>query len=291
MSAADPLWQIVSEQIEPTPLPFQAAVFRRSVQNRSTRIVTAPYPEEGAIVRGFKGPDEEEFQPVEGEVLAGEPLSSNAPLAGAKGPEPLNLPPEHECTISLTMAGVWLFEDDCAPLFYEPGRFEVRFETGEPLTITVAAPQSDDKLIRDILAADPPLAAAMLSPTLYLLPAGARNKMQRIVSLYPASSYADYARFGLARFYSKTDRRKALEVSKEINPKKFAYGASVLVLRKSLERSLAPAGNGATSDYIAKQLRESFTESYDYLEDLKSRLSEEEWIKQNPRAPNAIRAK
>jgi hypothetical protein len=89
-------------------------------------------------------------------------------------------------------------------LFPRPGRYTVRYDYNDQLsatlTVEVPEPEGDDKAVYGLLQRDNVLASAMMSP----VDAPGQEvvgKLRDLLGLYPKSSYADYARFALARYH------------------------------------------------------------------------------------------
>lgn len=288
-------YTIVNEQIDPIPLPFQAAVFRRAFQNRTDGQLTAEYPEHGAVIRKIGGQDRTEYRTSRGATIGGARPTPGFESAPRTQLVPLVLPPHSQSTIRYSFAAEWLGADAAVPLFPEAGTYSFRLYYDDELQIVVREPVGDDKLIVDQLRADPDLAAAMMSP-IGRPPDEMLRSLERLVKLYPESTYADYARFALARHYANppgagslrnvSDDRKIYvgELLKRIDAS-FAYAPDALVLLHRVSKS---RGQDARAERVMATLQSDFPDATEFLDYLASQLSDEEWIAENPRAPVPI---
>ena len=287
-------YTIVNDQIDPIPLPFQAAVFRRAFQNRTDRMLTPEYPEHGAVIRKIKAPGAGEYRTARGSIIgAGRAtVTYTTPLRTEL--VPLSLEPGTQSTIRHSFAADWL-GDEGAVLFPEAGTYSFKLYYDDELRIVVREPEGDDKVILDQLRGNPELATKMMSPVT-TPPEEMLRSLERIVMLYPESSYADYARYALARHYAHAPGGRGLravsddhkiavsELLKGIDAS-FAYAPDALVL---LHRVLKSQGrDDAAADVMAK-MQEICPDANEYLDYLADQLSDEQWIEQNPRRPTRI---
>lgn len=189
-------------------------------------------------------------------------------------------------------------DDEFCPVFADPGRYVIRirydasyiasredapkklvYETD--LEIAVERPAGVDAKIADMLAKNDDLADAMCAPHYGPDQKATIDGLQEILKLAPESSYALYARFALARarlgtggiggiggfqIYNAREllaerRIAALEELKRIDPKGFAYGPQVLVLRRLLET------DAAEQDRLGKVIQESCPDALERFED------------------------
>ena len=256
-------WTFVSKQIEPIPLEYQAVAFRRTVRNETDKTFTSVYPEYGAGIVFMKRPSEMELRSVEGDILSFNRPHTDPDRYYFIHKSPLVLKPGYESSIAYASAANWrgtLVE----PLLPEPGKYTFVFEHGDRLDFVVRAAKGRDKAIRDQLRTNPPLAEAMLSPD-HPPVASVVPAIKRVIELYPESSYADYARFALARWYASRlhfygTRRLSLEektdmcaVLNNINPK-FAYAPRAMVLRYDVLKQSEPL----EADFVLGQLRKNW---------------------------------
>lgn len=290
-------YAIVNEQIEPIPLPFQAAVFRRAFRNVTDHALMPPYPDHGAVVRTIMAAGDEEYRKARGAIIGGGSDTPGYLTPSRTQLVPLSLEPGTQSTVRFAFAAEWLATDAAASLFPEAGTYSFKLYYDDELRIVVQAPRGDDKVILDQLRADPDLAAVMLSP-INLPPEETLRSLERIVKLYSESSYADYARFALARHYAgptlggdlrnvSDDRQISISQLLKGIDASFAYAPEALVL---LHRVLESRGQEERAERVMATLRNEFLDSTDFLDYLARQLSDEEWIEQNPRAPTPIPA-
>jgi len=289
-------YAIVNEQIEPFPLPFQAAVFRRAFQNRTDEALTTEYPTYGASIRKIKGIDADEYRTPRGAITdAGRPSGYWNGLSWAERLVPLSLEPGQQSTICYSFAGEWAAPDAAASLFPEPGTYSFRLYDDDELRVGVREPQADDKLIVDQLRADPELAAEMMEsigfPSQEML-----RPLARLAKLYPESSYANYARFAMARHYALAqgggqlrdvpeDRRVSASVFLSEIEGPFAYAPEALILHHRVLESL---GRDELAADVMTTLRKDYSDSAELLNYLVQELGHEKWIEENPWRPTSI---
>ncbi len=110
--------------------------------------------------------------------------------------------------------------------------------------------------------------------------------LRKLIADHPKSSYADYARFALARwlFYDKEhgNIELAAKAMKELDHEHFAYGDYSLSLLREILKGM---GSRDEAERVAARLDKAFPDSPQRLEDLALRVSQEEWNKLNPRKP------
>jgi hypothetical protein len=209
----------VVEQVGNPVLPFQAVRLRRVIVNNGTRRIGPMLSTDfGFLWTGIRGPGESKFQ---------RPRSWKAPdlehdqqfsyRAHWDQEAAIYLEPGQQLASSFATAAHWRDERNIPfeggigiPLFPTPGEYVFRFEYGpevmgkrphaKELRIAVGAPQGDDKALYELLQRDRILASMLMSPV------DVPNEklvaqLTELVSRYPKSSYADYARFALARGY------------------------------------------------------------------------------------------
>jgi hypothetical protein len=173
----------------------------------------------------------------------------------------------------------------------EPGRRDDYEIFSQPIVVTVAEPKGNDLKIFLCLRRQDDVVDAILSPV-GRVEEDAVPKLETIVKEHPKSSYADYARFALARKLasgiggsdppSDVAMFDAVEQLRVIDHENFGYGDYSLALcRTLLHRLVSPD----EEKVIAERLDKSFPDSLVRLDDLAQRLKPEEWNKLNPRKP------
>ena len=188
-------------------LPYQAVRLRFVVQNvGDRRIVPMIQPSALFNIRGIRSPSDNDFRPARCPEL---PDDLRAPVGQRKlPPAALQLKPGQTISVTFCMAADWRCRrptpPDGRPLFPQPGIYQTLWRTNQryELPVTVAAPQGADKEIWRMMTEDTYLADAMMSPA-HAADPDAVETMKEIVWRHPQSSYADYARFALARAHVK----------------------------------------------------------------------------------------
>lgn len=300
-SAQDLDYVIVNEQVAPIPLPFQAAVFRRAFRNATGRSLAAEYPAYGATIVKVGTVEEGAHRAPRGDILDSGRISGHwNGLSRAARLVPLSLEPGQQSTICYSFAAEWVAVGTssgsaAASLFPEAGTYSFRLYDDDELRVVVREPEGDDKLIVDQLRADPDLAAEMMEaigfPSEEMLRA-----LERIVKLYPESSYADYARFAMGRHYALAegggalrrvpeDRRVTASVFLSEIEDPFAYAPEALILHYRILKSL---GRDSHAGDVMTTLRRDYADSAELLNFLVRELGDEKWIKENPWRPTPI---
>ena len=160
------------------------------------------------------------------------------------GEVPITLRPREKVSVSSGFCGTyppgvgdhrWHTFFPIATLFPEPGVYQLKTETRADLlwhekkgpdilpvsvTITVRAPQGDDKAFCEHLQRDKMLASLLLWP-INIPEEQHLPKLRQMILEYPKSSYTPYARFALARYYyvrkaSKAEREKGVQILREL---------------------------------------------------------------------------
>jgi hypothetical protein len=162
----------------------------------------------------------------------------------------------------------------------------------ETIMISVREPKRDDIALYRILVANPKLAAALRSRAEWstaLPEPGTVGLLEKIVLRYPKSSYADYARFALARIYlggndkihsAPADAKAAAAALLEaIDYQQFAYAPTALFWLKSIT---SDAGKGAKID---QTLEIDFADSIERLAEQANAITQEQWNKMKQQAP------
>ena len=280
-------WAVLNVQAGPIPLPFQAAIFRRSHRNLGKKEIAADYPEKGSGMWFFRRPGDPVFRKMGS-------LNDRPHILVGGGIEnvPLRLRSGFECSISFAMGGIWYRGMEA--LFTEPGTYTFQFSEGDELEMIVKETRGTDKVICNLLRTNPSLAEAMLSydkiPEDDLL-----KPLQRIVTLYPKSSYANYARFALARWHAGRDGDWSAATVGDVDSQpvaalladidvEFAYAPHALILRFHVLQSM----HFPEADEVLATLEQVHFDSSEYLVFLSGRLNQDEWNTRNPRAPRKI---
>ena len=286
LQAAKPhKWAVVNEQVGPIPLPFQAAIVRRSHRNLGKHEIEAEYPYCGVIPL-FRRPGDADFRELgalDGRIHG---------LVSGNKEVPLSLRPGFQASIVVRVG--LRYHRRWEPVFTEPGTYTLQFYSGEQLEILVDKPRGADKVICNLLRTNPSLAEAVHSyheiPEEDLV-----TPLRRIVNLNPKSSYADYARYALARWYTwreynwsapkipVEDRQRVAALLSSID-ERFAYAPHALILRFHVLQSM----HSPEADEVLATLEQVHFDSSEYLDFLSGRLNQDEWNLRNPRAPRRI---
>ena len=151
----------------------------------------------------------------------------------------------------------------------------------DPIEIEISQPQGSDTVVYRMLAKNPKLASVLMSP--FKLPDEAtQNSVEEIATRFAASSYADYARFALARGHlgcsfptpqsSEVDRAAArAELEKNVL-RDFAYGPKSLVLLYKLVTT-----DPAQTEAIRKKMEREAPDSMEWLDVLAQSLTAQQW--------------
>lgn len=287
--------ELSAKQLDPIPAPYQAAVIRLSIHNVGPKTIHPLYVDNSCNLSRIRKPGSAIYGNTRGSTLRGDRPKKGTLLDERNRLVPLILRQDEESSVHFSCAAEWYGQDGVTVLFSEAGDYSLQFKwflpflqssdlLGEPTNIVVRRPVGDEIRILKILQENLGLVAAVLSPcnipkeeTLPLL--------DDIVTQYPESSYADYARFALARWESRQAlaslKHAAIIHLEQIDMEHFAYGPEALALWR---RILASAAS-QDAQQVASKLDQLFPNSVTRFEDLAKRLSEEEWIRLNPRAP------
>ena len=212
---ASPGTSLRIEQLGADPLPYQAVRVRIILRYESEGIL-ANLPMHG--LRFFIGPVNKESQPVRGVIPSpnreSSVISTENVWSIVDSDLHYNLSKAEQVTWSYVFSwhelGV-LNPKSRAPLFPEPGSYELRVEYRLPdqanypgylrkagLKIRVPEPVGDDKIVYQLLKENQELAHELALPIHDPLDS-VYDQIREIVQKYPESSYANYARFALAR--------------------------------------------------------------------------------------------
>ena len=206
----------VAESIQ--PLPFQTVRLRAMLRNTSGEDLGPVCPiEEASVLTLTGGPGRRPYprlQPrlyvrdIVGDAIVGLNVSRKAFTV------PINLADKESIQTSKTLALVsnedeqyMRFPPDHS-LFVDGGEYTVTISYGrhdEPkrtarITIHVREPRGDDAKICEQLSADEKLAVVMASPV-HMPDEDQLPLLIELVERFPNSSYADYARFAIARWH------------------------------------------------------------------------------------------
>jgi hypothetical protein len=285
------------EQVEPLPLPMQAVAFRFSWRNhRDQPIAPQPGMQSSFEMRAIRGTGDASPQPLKGDLVG------DGIVCGDYAPRDLISPeihPGHE--LSVVDAWSMQFLLDGKPvqaLVPTAGDYEFHFSwhlrgkrfESSPVKVKVREPKGDDLEVLKLLQQDADFGLMMMS---YKgIPGSSRQveQLQEIVSRYPESSYADYARFALIRNVDFTIRHTkspnrdqgVLDSRSRILPwvdgcrlESFAYAPRMLLIAR---RSIG----GDQRTRLSARLDDGFPLWEVRLEDLSKRLTEDEWRSRNP---------
>lgn len=118
------------------------------------------------------------------------------------------------------------------PLFEQPGTYALAtcnyakdpivFKPSHLVEITIATPMAEDALIYQMLKKDRVTAAMMLS-TYHIPDELCMKKLEELIAQHPNSSYADYARFALARGHLKSNLIGRVRTREEVEKAVLRY--------------------------------------------------------------------
>lgn len=192
-------------------LPYQAVRTQVRLTNESDGPIGPLPPICMAVHASLKSPDGHDFRRVENVFLVRDLREPIPAAAGA--PTVIRLNPKESDSISQACAAEWSFERgsfrDGRPLFPRAGTYELRHSYTVPrenefrvleanVLVRIAEPMGSDHTIYESLRKDAKLAEAMMSPV-HASDLETTTKLRELVERFPTSSYADYARFALAR--------------------------------------------------------------------------------------------
>ena len=292
---------VTAERVGPPPLPYQAVRIRLILRNTSSKRLGPLYNVDQQFrILGIRRPGSSSYLSVAHVVLLYDPDRPSGPTARARlnRMRPLVLKPHDETSVTFASAAEWrlLGSRVPRPLFDKPGGYSVKVGYGrpwsedlvaDPITMVVPKPEGDDALICQMLAANPALAMAMMSPVhrpeTTVIPA-----LKKIVERFPESSYVNYARFALARWHmkgleitenaSEEGRAAALGHLERIDTRRFAYGPNtVITLLKVLSRSVRTSRQLDRVRTLEKALQDEWADSVERLDYRAESLSQEEW--------------
>jgi hypothetical protein len=177
----------------------------------------------------------------------------------------LTLRPGEQESLTVAYAAEWGLNK--ANFFFpQPGNYSIRWTCHpwpldsnkvfwpDPVLVVVARPVGVDEAVYQLLRDNPKLVGVMMSPATHSGPdraygvavpdAETVRQLETIVLRYPKSSYADYARFALARAYlqgddqaaraPEADKVAATALLEAINFQEFAYSPSALLLLRAI---------------------------------------------------------
>lgn len=270
--------QMRLSQCSNDPLPLQACRLRLVVKNRSARPVgglAAALP----LYFSVQGPEDRELKRVHDGILS---LGQERSWTGSGGPardRTFRLEQGEEISITFSLAVDWradgfnrakqrhLFPTSGSyvvqvlfpiqypakhPLRYDPSRF-LRAQ----ITIEVQRPKGDDEMAFMYLRDHPDTVYAMLStigePHARIVP-----RLEQLVKQFPKSTYADYARWALARKQLRGTGFVSLGYREKFE--RFADGFTTLLTAKnesddSLQELLTEELNGEGAEVIRQLVK------------------------------------
>jgi hypothetical protein len=256
-------FEVKLESVSQGAFPFQPLRFRLWVTNKAG-LAEYIFPLERNLDLYAGKPSSGETRRLGWPVLIGKPpepgLAMCGPMPGVAG-MPLLIAPGASCSLSFVLAAEWTDAEGKllpggtgVPLCPKAGEFQFKCKTlllsrgkgrntGEDVIaealakVAVRQPEGDDKAVCEMLEQNPRLASALMSPVHFpqreLVP-----ELQRLLDKYPRSSFADYARFAVARanlsgnFDSQNwekRRDEAIAMLEKLAPNPFGYQSYVLV--------------------------------------------------------------
>jgi len=249
-------------QVGPAPLPYQAVEVRLTVRNISkVRHGPPVVPVENSISQmpGVKGPGETEFRWPKACILTDKhwdrPHSTQ--IVPWKSKAALFLDPGEQTSVSLAFAADWMSKEgrwmpeQGRVIFERAGSYQLQLpyrSMSKVVEVVVPEPKGDDLVFFRLLDKDLRLASYLMSPIIVpdwevRVNRETMAQIKELIERYPKSSYTDYARFALARYYSyhypvkgKTPEEESLEGAKAavnllepVVAKSFPYRAYCLV--------------------------------------------------------------
>ncbi len=198
------------------PLPYQAVRVRCSLINRTKATISEPNPSTNVLSdvepRGIRRPGTPHGEHIS-HVIVIDDLEAPVYITAGSGllEVKLVLRSRDQMSDSAAVAASYFHERYLGdPLFTVPGDYVLKYENGfrtkngewisYPIGITCRAPAGADKEIVDLLAKRPGLRGVMMSPVV-AADLDSRDELRSFIDRYPSSSYADFARFALARCY------------------------------------------------------------------------------------------
>lgn len=194
------------------PLPYQAVRLRQRFQNTGTGVLNA------LCVTPFlaiKGPGSGEYRNLTQSVFLVEPGQGLPAMASGRTWNPnANVQLVSGESLSRTSASAVNVENDQrVPMFPEPGEYHISWtgtnDYGRNVLVSVRVPEGADAAIYRHLQQDALLARAIIAP-MNIPDSQTVEQLEAIVRQSPNSTYADYARFALARAKLRGWGRQAL---------------------------------------------------------------------------------
>jgi len=278
--------ELKSAVVGRSPLPFQAVRVRASLENHSKKtvggidLIGLDYP-------GIRAPGEENFCGI-GFSVTQSPHADYLPPGSRPGGFMLTVqdslllkPGESETTVLPLPAG---FGE--RPYFGIPGNHLLRAKyypdpenhdpteaiVSDTLTIIVHEPRDQEAAVHNLLRDKPGLAQEMMSActsSKRLSDEATVRDLEQVVEKYAKTTYADYARFALARTYlggvqkarsaTAEKKAKALPLLEAIDLKAFPYASTVLLWIKIVRNS------PENSARIEARLEEEFADDLTWL--------------------------
>ncbi len=296
------------EQLGGTIRPYQAVRLRFTLRNIGRKRIGPVQLDYGGAL-SIKAPNQDAYYRPSGHMLVFDRDRSPGGTSAITPRETMNsrasllLDQDERISASLAFAACWRDVDGRRlpagggqAIFEEPGeylikcRFRADPKHGEyierVLKVHVLPPEGQDKAVCELLDKDAVLASALMrpvdAPDKEVFP-----KIKDIVERYPESSYADYARFALARGYlrgigiSPHSQRVAWALAadqlekviqdrydpkvRKFLPKDFAYMPNALILMRLVDLHAKEAS--------LLRLHQEYTDALEWIEEFASLLT------------------
>ena len=287
-----------AEVVGPAPLPYQAVRIAIRCTNLTDRPLGPIYPPYVArSLRSVERADSEEPGVIRGWVEQTKESEYFEDLGKRWRMDPTWLDSGKSVTASRSYAASWSRSSDLTSLFDRPGSYTLRF--GYPpsrskitthIEVNVISPPKADQPIVALLRGDAPLRRAMLSKE--DVPTGnVHQRLQQLVAQHPRSTYADYARFALARAaIAGGDTQQARALLEGIDAEHFPHGPQVLLALRDL---LDPREQQLRLD-IAQKLKRHFPHAAEVEAAAANAMTDADWkalqeALVTPRVPDGAR--
>lgn len=299
--------KLLTEQVNNDLLPFQAVRVRLTLVNRgSSNIGPISHLAKHYAIYGVKPPGGSQHLPRGGWPAPPDGFADPSRFDSWCKMNPMVLKPGEKISTTFDLAAEWERDVSASPLFPKAGTYSVhvgyynnprvsKTKIDGYANIVVGEPKGDDVTISQKLNTNLQLASIMLSPIIwpnsgdsYSIPEEVMRDVQEIVERYPKSSYADYARFALARSHVKgfTNAANALQANKalalaqleKINTKSFPYGPEVLVFMKRI------VSFPQKPEDVHARLVVEFPDAHERLREDVDQLTPEQWRELNSKS-------
>lgn len=200
------------EVVGDTPLPYQAVRLRQKFSNRDATPINAQV---SVIFLAIRRAGAVDYQPIADAVQTLEPgmglpaITRRIPA----NPDGIIQLTNGESLSETQASASQLLIDRRVPMFPEPGEYRISWtgtnDYGRNVLVTVQAPEGADAAIYRLLQQDELLARAIIAP-MNIPDSQTVAQLEAIVRQSPHSTYADYARFALARAKLRGWGRQAL---------------------------------------------------------------------------------